>query len=141
MGANSRFTVAIHSLLLLDGPEGGWTTSDWIAGSVNTNPVVIRRLLQRLQRAGLVEGQKGARGGYRLRVAPSEVTLWQVYEALRDEGPFGLHTAPPNARCPIGGCIQEPLQQIYDETETSMKKVLQRTTLRSLHKQVTAGAR
>lgn len=56
MGSNSRYTVAVHTLLLLKDPGGEWVTSDWIAGSVNTNPVVIRRILRGLQAAGLVEG-------------------------------------------------------------------------------------
>src|SRR5262245_33502759 len=124
MGANSRYTVAVHSLLLLQDPGGEWVTSEWIASSANTNPVVIRRLLQRLQAAGLVDGQKGAKGGYRLRRPAAEVTLWEVYEAMREDGPFGLHPSTPNPRCPVGGNIQEHLKDVYEETEASMRKVL-----------------
>lgn len=76
MGSNSRYTVAVHTLLFLKDPGGEWVTSDWIAGSVNTNPVVTRRILRGLQAAGLVEGQKGARGGYRLRRPAGEITMW-----------------------------------------------------------------
>ncbi len=137
MSSNSRYTVAVHALLLLNGPGEEWVTSDWIAGSVNTNAVVIRRLLRRLQDAGLVEGQKGARGGYRLRRAASTISLWDVYGAMRDDGPFGLHASPPNAHCPVGGNIQAHLRDVYAATESSMQKVLARTSLRTLRQQVT----
>jgi Rrf2 family protein len=137
VGANSRYTVAIHALLLLQDPSGSWVKSDWIASSASTNAVVIRRLLQRLQSAGLVDGQKGAHGGYRLRRPASEITLWEVYEAMREDGPFGLHPTAPNPRCPVGGNIQDHLKHVYAETETSMRRVLGKTTLRSLHRQVT----
>ncbi len=139
MGSNSRYTVAVHTLLLLEDPGGAWVTSDWIAGSVNTNPVAIRRILRGLQAAGLVEGQKGARGGYRLRRPSGEITMWEVYEAMREDGPFGLHASIPNPRCPIGGRIQKHLRGIYDATEASMQRVLDRTTVGALRRRVTAG--
>jgi Rrf2 family protein len=136
MGANSRYTVAVHALLLLEDPGGGWTASDWIAGSVNTNPVVIRRVLAALQDAGLVEGQKGPRGGYRLRRPSREISLWEVYEAMREDGPFLMHASAPNPKCPIGGRIQKHLRGIYDATEASMQRVLGKTSVAALRRQV-----
>lgn len=136
---SSRYTVAVHALLLLEGPEGGFVTSEWIAGSVNTNPVVIRRLLRELQAAGLVEGQKGSRGGYRLTRPPAQVSLWDVYSGLREEGPFGLHPNPPNPRCPVGSRIQGRLRAVYDATEASMRRVLDGTSLAALRRQLAAA--
>jgi Rrf2 family protein len=140
MSLNSRYTVAVHTLLLLQDPEGDRVNSEWIAGSVNTNPVVIRRILAELQAAGLVEGRKGAQGGYRLKRPAREVTLWDVYEAMREEGPFGLHASEPNPLCPVGRNIQRELLRIYAQAERSMRPVLERITLRDLYKQVTARA-
>jgi Rrf2 family protein len=139
MGCNSRYTVAVHILLMLDDPDGSWVTSEHIAGSVNTNPVVIRRLLAQLQAVGLVAGQKGAHGGYRLARPSQKITMWEVYAAMREDGPFGLHASAPNARCPIGGRIQKHLRGLYDATEASMQRVLDKTTLGSLRKQITSG--
>jgi Rrf2 family protein len=136
MSSNSRYSVAVHTLLMLDDPGGSWVTSEWIAASVNTNPVVIRRILSQLQTVGLVEGQKGAHGGYRLARPSGKVTMWEVYQAMREDGPFGLHPSPPNARCPIGGKIQKHLRHLYDATEASMQRVLDKTTLGSLRKQI-----
>jgi Rrf2 family protein len=136
VSSNSRYTVAIHALLLLEGPDGGWVTSEWIAGSVNTNAVVIRRILRVLQAEGLVAVRKGARGGYRLARPGRAISLWDVYGAMREEGPFGLHASAPNPRCPIGSRIQGRLREVYGETEASMRRVLGRTTLDGLRRQL-----
>lgn len=137
MAANSRYTIALHSLLLLEGPDGGFTSSDWISGSVNTNPVFIRRILAELKRAKLVEGTHGRAGGYRLRRDPREVTLWDVYQVFREEeGPFALHAKKPNPQCPIGGRIQKHLKAVYAETDDSMRKVLSKSTLASLRERI-----
>lgn len=137
MAANSRYTVALHSLLLLEGPDGGWTSSDWIAGSVNTNPVFIRRILSELKDAKLVAGSHGRTGGYRLRREPDEVTLWDVYRVFREkEGPFALHAKKPNPRCPIGGRIQKHLRSVYAEADDAMRRVLSKATLASLREQI-----
>jgi Rrf2 family protein len=138
MGSNSRYTVAVHALLLLADPDGDWVSSEGVAESVNTNAVVIRRILRGLQAAGLVEGQKGARGGYRLRRPSGQITMWQVYQAMREDGPFAMHPCPPNPRCPIGGKIQKHLRGIYHATEESMQRVLARQTLRALRRRITA---
>jgi len=61
---NCRFTVAIHVLCLLAALHPKPVTSEFIAGSVNTNPVVIRRILAALRRAGLVKSQPGVSGGW-----------------------------------------------------------------------------
>ena len=136
MSSNSRYTVAVHILLMLEEPDGAWVTSEGIAESVNTHPVVIRRLLTRLQAVGLVSGQKGAHGGYRLARASRGVTMWDVYEAMREDGPFGLHARAPNPKCRIGGKIQKHLRGIYDATDASMMRVLDKTTLGGLRKQI-----
>lgn len=135
MGSNSRYSVAVHILLLLDDPAGAWTTSEHVACSVNTNPVVIRRILKGLQEAGIVEGQKGAHGGYRLARPCAEVTLWEVYEAMREDGPFALHEKP-DPSCRVGGHIQEHLAELYRECELSMRNVLGAQTLASLRRKV-----
>lgn len=136
MRPDSRLTVAVHALLLLDDAGTDRLTSGDIAESVNTNPVVIRRLLGRLMEAGLVAATKGAAGGYRLARPSSEITVWEVYQTMREEGPFGLHARAPNPRCPVGRHIQAGLQDLYGAAEAAMKSVLGHTTLRGLRKKL-----
>ena len=99
MPESLRFAVAIHVLVLLAAVEEP-ATSAFIAGSVRTNPVVIRRILGRLKRAGLVAGRSGPRGGFRLARPPRRISLAEVYVAV-EQGGAGPRTHRPNPRCPV----------------------------------------
>jgi DNA-binding IscR family transcriptional regulator len=79
MAANSQFSMAVHVLTVLARHKDEKIKSEKIACSVNTNPVVIRRLLGQLSQADLVESQTGAAGGTRLARCPKEITLAEVY--------------------------------------------------------------
>jgi len=140
MTASSRTTIAIHILTLLAfcGPEP--LTSGFIAGSVNTNPVVIRRLLARLREAGLVGSQGGPGGGWQLLRAPGKVTLRDIHLAVEGTPPFALHSADPNPRCPVGRNIQAALEGVYASAQAALEADLARTTLAHLVKTVKARA-
>ena len=107
---SSRFAVALHALCLL-AHEGRALTSAVIAESVNTHPSLIRRLLRRLAKAGLVRTTDGGVGGTRLARPPSRITLAQVYRAVEGEVRL-FHTprAVPNPLCPVGGRIRSVLK-------------------------------
>jgi DNA-binding IscR family transcriptional regulator len=92
MAANSRLTIAVHALawMALAQRRGReLLTSDQVAASVNTNPVIIRRSLGDLRRAGLVDVRHGAGAGWSLARAPQEITLLDVYDAVGQEPVFG----------------------------------------------------
>src|SRR5436190_18868614 len=75
MPASCRFAMGVHTLLLLAHSEGESLTSAVISRSTNTNPVVVRRLLCSLSKAGLVQTQKGPRGGARISRGADAITL------------------------------------------------------------------
>jgi Rrf2 family protein len=128
MSANSRLTIAIHILTMLH-VRGESLSSAFMAGSVNTNPVVIRRLLADLTRAGLVQSQKGNAGGYQLAKNAAEITLAEVYNALGETALFGMHPAQPNPLCDVGRSIQGKLQPVYDGVLNTVLKQLQHKTI------------
>jgi Rrf2 family protein len=132
MATSSRFTTAIHILTLLGHESGEAVTSDYIAGSVNTNPVVIRRLLRALAEAGLVTSVPGTSGGSRLARRPEDITLLDVYSAVEDEQLFGQHAQQPNAKCPVGSRIADLLAPRFDEAARALMQSLGRTTVASL---------
>ncbi|MCM3870447.1 MAG: Rrf2 family transcriptional regulator, partial [Pyrinomonadaceae bacterium] len=80
--------------------------SEHVAKSVNTNPVVIRRLLCELAHASLVVSQTGSAGGSKLARKPDQITLRDIYEAVECQGVFSLHRQPPSRRCPVGVNIE-----------------------------------
>jgi Rrf2 family protein len=127
MAANSRLTIAVHALawLALAQRQGhDVLTSDQVAASVNTNPVIIRRCLGDLRRAGLVRVRRGAGAGWSLAREPGQITLLEVHDAIGPEPPFGLHHTEPNLECPVGKGIRPALDQVYDEVERAMRREL-----------------
>ncbi len=127
MAANSRLTIAVHALawLALAQRQGhDVLTSDQVAASVNTNPVIIRRCLGELRRAGLVQVRRGAGAGWSLARAPEQITLLEVHDAVGHERPFGLHHSEPNLECPVGKGIRPALDQFYGEVEQAMRREL-----------------
>jgi len=106
--------------------------SEQVAESVNTNPVVIRRMLCELAQAGLVISQTGAMGGSRLARKAGSITLLDVYKALEVPGVFSLHRQPPSRRCPVGVNIETVLGNVLDEVDSAVEKVLADITITDL---------
>src|SRR6516165_11571049 len=127
VAANSRMTIAVHALAWMAlarrrGHEA--LTSEQVAASVNTNPVIIRRSLGDLGRAGLVHVRHGAGAGWSLARPPEEITLLDVYDAVGQESPFGLHHTEPNLECPVGKGIRPALGQVYGQIERTLRREL-----------------
>ena len=85
MQISSRFTIAVHMLCyiaLFQDKEK--VTSDIMAGSINANPVVVRRLLSQLKQRGMVTVNRGSGGAF-LAMKPEDSKLMRVQEAMARE--------------------------------------------------------
>ena len=113
MKISSRFTVAVHILSLVAIERNELCTSEWIAESVNTNPVVIRRVIGKLRNAGLIQVRRGL-GGATLEKPLHLITLLDVYRAVEvvEEGELFQFHEQPNPNCPVGANIQGVLELI-----------------------------
>ncbi|ANF94759.1 Rrf2 family transcriptional regulator [Paenibacillus bovis] len=132
---STRFSMAVHTLSLIDMCPLE-CTGDFIAASVNTNPVVIRRIMSMLKKAGLIEVRAGVGGAYLLR-KPEQITLLDIYRAVHaaDENQlFGIH-GDSNIACPVGRSIEQVLQQELLDAQHVMEQRLARTTLDQLNEQ------
>ena len=129
MAINSRFTIAVHILTVLAQAQGEPLKSDFVANSINTNPVVVRRLWSLLAKSDLIVSRTGARGGGMLARQAAEITLLEVLNAVENRCLFALHAHPPNQRCVIGKNIQLVLGDIFAEAQNEMEKVLARQTI------------
>jgi len=130
MSRNCRFAVAVHVATLLAITGERPATSDWIAGSVNTNPVVVRRILAALGRAGLVRSQRGISGGSILARPAASITLRDLYRAVADEdAPPPTHNQPPNDACPVGAHIVEILVDVIGRAEAAKEAELAQTSV------------
>ncbi len=135
MSSNSRFAVAVHTVTLLalsDGP----VSSSAIAGSVSTNPVVIRRILGALHQAGLVHTQLGPEGGAVLAQRPEDITLLDVYRATGQSDLFALPAHQPNPLCPCGRNIQPVLIPVLEQAEDAVQTTLAAVTVADLVDQI-----
>lgn len=132
MSANSQFAIAVHVLTVLAGYEGEKVKSEYIAESVNTNPVVIRRLICNLRDAGLVVSQVGPSGGNTLARRPDMIRLSDVYKAVTPGETFVLPSKKANQKCPIGRGIGKILCSLQGEVDKSIEGSLKKHTLRDV---------
>jgi Rrf2 family protein len=145
VAANSRFAVAVHALAALAyrGARGeAWTSSDKLAESIRTNPVVVRRAVAALARAGLVASQPGRGGGARLARAPEDIPLAAVHRAVEaaDGGGVLAHNPnPPNRRCAVSCAMRGALTPVFAAVDDAVAQALGRTTLADVVAQVRAS--
>src|SRR6267142_180823 len=132
MSTSSRSAVAIHILTLMAWSEDEPLKSEQVAESVNTNAVVIRRLLCELSEAKLVVSQTGSTGGSRLGRRPGEITLLDVYRAVECPGVFSLHRQPPSRTCPVGVKIETVLGSVFEEANSAVEQVLAKISIRDV---------
>ncbi len=121
--------MAVHVLAVLAYKEGDPVTSSSLASSVNTNPVIIRRLLLSLKRARLIDTRKGVGAGSRLTRSPQRINLAEIYRAVESHETFKSPANKPNAGCPVGNCIRKTLDKVFESAENAMEQDLRKTTL------------
>lgn len=139
MAISSRFAVGVHILTLLAQSQGKPVTSEWIAGSANTNPAVVRKLLGMLAKAGLTTSQLGLGGGALLARSPEAITLLDVYRAVDEGDLFALHNEQPNPACPVGRNIQSALLGTMTRAQRALEDELASQTIAGALQAVLAG--
>lgn len=130
MSISSRFAVGIHILSFLEINKDGVCTSEYIAGSVNTNPVVIRKIMGMLKKAGLVKLRPGIAGA-ELAKDVSAITLLDVYKAVEvvhEKGLFSVH-GNPNPQCTVGRNIQDTIAPLFERAQLALENSLAEVTL------------
>jgi Rrf2 family protein len=138
MAISSRFAVGVHILTLLAQSQGKPVTSEWIAGSANTNPAVVRKLLGMLAKAGLTTSQLGLGGGALLARSPEAITLLDVYRAVDGGDLFSLHNEQPNPACPVGRNIQAALLGTMTRAQRALEDELASQTIAGALREVLA---
>lgn len=132
MQFSSRLPVAVHILLAIVEFEGKEkTTSTFLAGSVNVNPVIIRNTLGQLKTAGLVTVKAGE-GGASLAKDPKDITLLDIFNAVeKKEALFHFHENP-NPECPVGKNVHAVLDHRLFSMQEAMRKQMESITLQDL---------
>ena len=139
MQISSRFTIALHIFACVDVfKDERKVTSDFLAGSINTNPVIIRKILSQLKNAGLITVARGT-GGIELTKDLSEITFYDVYEAIGavENGDLFHFHENPNPECPVGRNIHALLDSKLKTIQSALEDELKRYTILDLRNGMT----
>ena len=126
---DTKFSLAVHVLILISEASNP-ISSDQMAGSVGTNASYIRKILALLKKGEIVNGQRGI-GGYSLTVAPEQLTLLQIYQAVMEEPKIHLldiHQNPSD-QCIVGRYIRPVLTGMFADMEDTFARSLAGKTL------------
>ncbi len=136
MQITSRLTIALHIFACIDTFKDDYKlTSDFLASSVNVNPVVIRRILGQLKSAGLVNVTRGS-GGCEIAKPLTEITMLDVYRAVdcvESDSLFHFHENP-NPECPVGRNIHSILDEKLLRVQNAMEHEMQNITLAEIER-------
>ena len=132
MQISSRFTIAVHILICVDlyGDDAP-ATSESLAASIGAHPVVIRRILGQLRRAGLITVARGREGGAHIARPRAEITLADIFravESISGDALFSFHENP-NPACPVGRNIHNVLDSRLAAIQHAMEREMERTSL------------
>ena len=132
MQIGSKFTIGVHIITAIDYfKEMDRVNSEFLAGSIGVNPVIVRTVISELREAGLVRTQRGSSGAA-LAKQLDEITLYDIYKAVEsvdaEEGLFHFHEQP-NPACPVGRNIHTVLDQRLADAQRALEEKLRQTTL------------
>ena len=132
MQIGSKFTIGVHIITALDYfKDMDRVNSEFLAGSIGVNPVIVRTVISQLRGAGIVQTQRGSSGA-ELTKRLDEITLYDVYKAVgsvdEKEGLFHFHDQP-NPDCPVGRNIHKVLDRHLVDAQRAMEECLKSTTL------------
>ncbi|XZF12500.1 Rrf2 family transcriptional regulator [Chitinophagaceae bacterium MMS25-I14] len=131
---SGRFSISVHILTLLERAGEELLSSEYIAGSININPVLVRKEISNLRNHGMVATKEGKSGGSYLAKPAKQIHLSEVYLAVRQDHILGSQKNEPNPDCPVGKEINKHLDELNGEAEKAMLKRLEGITLADFSK-------
>ena len=132
---NTQFSIAVHVLAALAHYEVTFT-SLVLAGSVNANPVFVKRILVKLSKAKLVETTVGKSGGYALARDPKKISLLDIYQAVDAPSAFAIHTYAESKGCKVSCNVKEVMGDVLERSQKTLEAELERTTLADMVKNI-----
>ena len=131
MQITSKFTIAAHIIAAIDYfKDSEKVTSNFLAGSVGANPVIVRNVMGNLKESGIIEISQG-KSGISLAKELDKITFYDVYKAVDcvdDEGLFHFHENP-NINCPVGRNIHSAMDEKLQRVQSIMENELSRITM------------
>ncbi len=131
---STRFSISLHILTLLDQAKGELLNSDYIAGSIGINAVLVRKELINLRKHGFVTSKEGKGGGSLLARSAGKINLADVYLAVNQKGILNTDKNKPNPACNVGKQINKHLDDLYNTAEQALVGSLSKQTLAGFSK-------
>lgn len=128
---NTRFATIIHILTLLAKFPDQWLSSEWIAESININPVIVRKELSVLHKLGWVVSKKGKEGGTMLYVSSCEISMADIFNAVKNSNVLGKKNGCTDTKCQVGKEINKALENLFEETDEIVINALQKKSLKA----------
>lgn len=132
---NTRFATAIHIMTLLAKSPQEWLTSEWIAGSININPAIVRKEISVLREAGLITSRQGKEGGSQLGKSAEQISISEIYRAVKNTEVLGKKNQNPNPACSVGKEINTHLNTLFEETDQLVSQFLGDKSLKEFSEQ------
>lgn len=124
-----KFAITTHILTLLAKFPNEFIASEFIAGSLNIHPVLVRKEIANLKKHNIVESKEGKNGGVKLNLPPTDITLDTIFKITFDKASLGFSKNEPNPKCPIGKKINQNLEALYNNLNNTVSQELQKVTL------------
>src|SRR5690606_13819563 len=131
MRRDSRLSGVLHVLLHM-AERSEPMTSEALAKSMDTNPVVIRRIMAGLRDQGLVRSEKGHGGGWTLNCDLAQVTLRDIYSALGSPSLLAIGNRTEAPGCLVEQAVNAALGESFDAAEALLLQPLGEVTLAAL---------
>ena len=126
---SGKFAISLHILTLLSKTPNDFLSSEYIAGSLNMNPVLVRKEMGNLKKNSLVESKEGKNGGTRLLKPAADITLDDIFKVTFESVTLGYSKNDPNPNCPIGKQINKNLDNLYLDLNHKIGKELANISL------------
>lgn len=131
---SGKFAITLHILTLLSKFPEEFLSSEYIAGSMNINPVLVRKEIANLKKNNIVECREGKYGGTRLARQPEGITLEDIFKMTFEEVTLGFSKNDPNPACPVGKNINQNLEALYKDINAGICRKLKDISLQEFTK-------
>ena len=132
---SGKFAITIHILTLLTKFPNDYLSSEFIAGSINLNPVLVRKEIANLKSHNIVESKEGKNGGTKLSVDPTKISLKEIFEMTFETINLGYAKNQPNPHCPVGKKINQNLSALYADMNQKVSLQLEEISLEDFSNQ------
>lgn len=131
MRRDGRLSGVLHVLLHMAQKDGP-VTSEVLAKAMDTNPVVLRRVMAGLRDQGYVQSEKGHGGGWMLACDLSKVTLRDIYSALGSPTLIAIGHRTESPGCLVEEAVNAALNKSIQDAEELFLSRLGEVTLAAL---------